>query len=352
LVPNPYEAVLALAERKQWQDAVELGRQAGAEALAQKNFVLARNIGTLLGRLNDHQVSARLLASAFRGLQPPSPLPEWDGSSLADRALLVMSRNMHVGPVIRYGRLLSVVAPRAKRCIALVEARLLSLFRRSVPHVDVWEAGQADAEAYAQADVMASYETLTQHVGVNESGGLVALPALKADAVQVSAFRTKYGRGVPLIGICWHSTNQAKDLPALDIWARFLSRLDATFVSIQYGDAEKDVETLRRLSGATIINDETVDSLADLDGFAAQVAALDAVVTISNTGAHMTGSLGVPLFVLLDDKDHLLWPLSRTSSDWYPSAKLYRKAARPWSEVFAEIEADLTEQLDLKPSAS
>ena len=59
----------------------------------------------------------------------------------------------------------------------------------------------------------------------------------------------------------------------------------------------------------------------------------------------------MPTFVLLDDKDHLMWPVEGRRSDWYASASLYRRAARPWSDVFSEIEADLTQRLDLKPSA-
>ncbi len=354
MVPNPYQAALALVERKQWKDAIALGRQVADEALIQKNFVLARNIGVLLGRLNDHKSSARLLAIALRELQPPLPLalPEWDGSSLADRTLLVVSRNMHVGPVIRYGRLLALLSSTTKRCIVLVEPRLLTLFQRTFPGIEVREAGRDDAKAWAEADVVASYETLIEHIGVTEAGRIAELPPLKADAAAVSEFREKYGHGDPLIGICWHSTNENKDMPQPDEWAGFLARIKATFVSIQYGDAREEAGVLGRLSGADIIDDREVDSLRQLDRFAAQVAALDAIVTVSNTGAHMAGALNVPVLVLLDDKDHLMWPLEGRRSDWYPSSSLYRKAARPWSDVFAEIEADLTRQLDLKPSGS
>lgn len=105
---------------------------------------------------------------------------------------------------------------------------------------------------------------------------------------------------------------------------------------LQYGDTGDDVATLASRSGAEIISDVTVDSLVDLDGFAAQVAAMDAVVTISNTGAHMAGALGIPTIILLDDKVHLVWPGRGSTYAWYPSVTLIRKQGRAWGDVIAE----------------
>ena len=130
-----------------------------------------------------------------------------------------------------------------------------------------------------------------------------------------------------------------------------MSRVNAAFVSLQYGDAQKDTETIRRLSNCEIIEDRTVDSLRDIDAFAAQIRALDAVVTISNTGAHMAGALDAPLYVLLDDKNHLMWPFVGRTSDWYPSAKLYRKTGRLWMDVFQEIAIALQAAMTQKTAA-
>jgi hypothetical protein len=337
--------------RGEWQAAIALARQVGSDALAKERFALARKTGGMLERLKDYRYSANLMAAGMRGLEPVSPLPEWDGSDLTGRTLVVVSRNKHVGNVLRFSRLLALAVPRAKRCIVLAESRLVPLFRRSFPTMEVWEAGLRDAEAHAQADVMASYETLIEFVGLKDDGTIATLPPLKPDKDQVAAFRHKYQSGDPLIGICWHSTNEKKDLPALEDWAGLLRRVKATFVSVQYGDARADIQTLRASSGARVVHDETVDSLTNLDLFAAQVGALDAVVTISNTGAHIAGALDVPVFVLLDDKDHLMWPFVGQTTDWYPAARLYRKANRHWLDVFDDVATDLARRLAVVPVA-
>ena len=62
-----------------------------------------------------------------------------------------------------------------------------------------------------------------------------------------------------------------------------------------------------------MIQDSEIDQLADLDGFAAQIAALDAVVSISNTTIDMAGMIGVPTVHIRDDKFSNSWPLSGPS---------------------------------------
>jgi hypothetical protein len=62
-----------------------------------------------------------------------------------------------------------------------------------------------------------------------------------------------------------------------------------------------------------LISDPKIDQLVDLDGFAAQIAALDTIVSISNTTIDMAGMLGVPTLHIRDDKGSAIWPASGQS---------------------------------------
>ena len=66
---------------------------------------------------------------------------------------------------------------------------------------------------------------------------------------------------------------------------------------------------------------------------------MDAVVTISNTAAHMAGAMGARTFVLVDEvrRPRLEWPLRGETMAWYPSLTLIRKNGRAWREVFEEV---------------
>jgi hypothetical protein len=124
-------------------------------------------------------------------------------------------------------------------------------------------------------------------------------------------------------------------------WAPLLGWKSATFVSLQYGDIKNDLEALRELTGGRVIHDTEINQLVDLDGFAAQIAALDGVISISNTTIDMAGMLGVPTVHIRDDNlSSAIWPRSGPSP-WYPDMIFLYRERRPWSEVFAEARTRL-----------
>jgi ADP-heptose:LPS heptosyltransferase len=78
--------------------------------------------------------------------------------------------------------------------------------------------------------------------------------------------------------------------------------------------------------------------MSDLDAFAAQVAAMDLVISVSNTTVHMSGALGVPTWVMLNTVPLPCWLLERDDSPWYPSVRLFRQsAAGDWANVTERI---------------
>ena len=86
--------------------------------------------------------------------------------------------------------------------------------------------------------------------------------------------------------------------------------------------------------------------MADLDAFAAEIAALDLVVTVSSTTAHLAGALGVPAWVLLNTVPLSGWMMEREDSPWYPSVRLFRQRERgAWSKVVDAVSAALRRRL-------
>lgn len=90
----------------------------------------------------------------------------------------------------------------------------------------------------------------------------------------------------------------------------------------------------RRICADRVIVDRSIDQLIDMDVFAAQVAALDAVITITATLAHVAGALGVPTVALRDDWFRREWPVVADRVPWYPSLRVVGKDGREWGEVF------------------
>jgi hypothetical protein len=162
---------------------------------------------------------------------------------------------------------------------------------------------------------------------------------LVPDRARVKALRETYRRSGsgPLIGISWGSKNHQKIVPGFADWRNFLRSVPATFVSLQYGDIAPALRRLRRGMSHPLIYDETVDQLQDMDLFAAQVAAMDAVITIPNTCAHLTGALAVPGIMIKDDGFGQVWPVVGDGLPWYPELRLVRREGRAWRDVFGDV---------------
>jgi ADP-heptose:LPS heptosyltransferase len=75
------------------------------------------------------------------------------------------------------------------------------------------------------------------------------------------------------------------------------------------------------------------------------IAACDAVVTVSNTTAHLAGALGKPTCVLVPFGHARIWYWlkDRPDSPWYPHLRLWRQArAQPWAELIAMVRPELS----------
>jgi hypothetical protein len=329
----------AHVERSEWQEARAEALAIGAVAEDLNDPGLMKKAGRALLRLGGGARAWELLAQS----KLDETKPEWDGSDLREKSLLVERREGDLAVFLQFAPLLAAASARARRCVVLTEPRMVPLYRRSFPALDVRVEGPDSEPVRTEADVLASFETLAFHFWKDDKQQQSGFVPIKADAGLAADFRAHYlGRAKsPLIGISWGSLNKSKRLPSLADWGNMLAAIPGTFVSLQYGDIRPALGELEEMVPGRILHDPTVDQLADMDRFAAQVAALDAVVTISNTGAHLCGAMGVPTVVILGDKFHLMWPVVGGPAP-YPKTILVRESDRPWPAVMEEARASLS----------
>jgi hypothetical protein len=84
------------------------------------------------------------------------------------------------------------------------------------------------------------------------------------------------------------------------------------------------------------------DALKDFADTAGLVAAMDLIVTVDTSVAHLAGALGKPTWVLLPYNPDWRWLLGRADSPWYPTMRLFRqKNIGAWAAVLDEVAAAL-----------
>lgn len=288
----------------------------------------------------------------FRGVDTFQDLPAWKGQKMSRGTLLVWTEQ-GLGDQILYSSMVSELAGIAPRILIACSARLVPLFTRSFPFADVTSQAEVSTDEVARAKVKAQVPigSLGQFYLPNMHLFSKRKSFLKIDFQQSSLIRKRYLEQTPckpLIGVSWRSGNPrfgASKTISLPDLASILCDIDATFIDLQYGETETDRERAAQ-HGLHIRRDPDIDSLVDLDAFAAQVAAMDLVITVSNTTAHVAGALGVPCWTLVSagTGQFWYWFLDRDDSPWYPSMRLFRQAAPgDWSGVLSELKSELSQ---------
>ncbi|MGX9115521.1 glycosyltransferase family 9 protein [Mesorhizobium sp. BHbsci] len=327
-------------EARDWSAALPKALALGSIAKSRGEVRLLDELSKALMRMGAYGPAAELKI-ARRHIVEGRVNGEWLGQDISDQVLLVdlmETEKQGLATAIHHASSVGRALARAARLIVLVEHRLVPLFQRTFPAADVRAVGQGN-KAYGEAQAFAGVQHLTAVFETDETTIRENFIPLKPDPARVDELRARYRKdGRPLVGIAWGSSNPGKDLPPLTAWRGLISRPDLRFVSLQYGQVESDLKILTDGELARILHDGSIDQLVDMDLFAAQVAAMDAVVTISNTGAHLAGALGIPSVFILGDGFKRSWPVEGDCTPYYPSAVLVSKRERPWAAVMEDAQ--------------
>ncbi len=266
------------------------------------------------------------------------PVPRWDGKKLKG-ALLVWGEQ-GLGDQILFGGMLPELRALADRVIVECEPRLVPLFARSIPGIDFISL---DDEKLFTGQIGA-------HVPIASLGKFFrptweSFPRfedgyLRADEALTKKLRGKITAGSPAaIGLSWRSVNpffgEAKSAKLRD-YESILRIANCAFVDLQYGDTHEEREEVGTQLGIDVAPVNEIDKTQNIDGLAALISACDAVVTTSNTTAHLAGALGKHTWVLVPFGRGRLWYWfkQRADSPWYPDMHLVRQARdEPWSSV-------------------
>jgi len=288
----------------------------------------------------------------FRQLWRDCPAPVWDGGDLTGKTMLLWGEQ-GIGEEIMYAGMVPDMIEAGVDIVLECEIRLAPLFERSFDGVEC--VARTVNSAPATGDRCVDCHIATGDLGRWLRPSFDHFPHrpsfLIADANARDAARARYQRpdsGL-LVGLSWYSRNPVMGWEksiSLEDWRPLLNISGLTFVDLQYGDTLAQRQALETETGVHIVHDDSIDQLADLDAFAAQVAAMDLVISISNTTVHIAGGLGVPTWVLLSAVPLWRWFQGREDSPWYPSLRLFRQQdLGDWETVLEQVRVALVERV-------
>ncbi len=262
----------------------------------------------------------------------PFSQPRWQRERDAGKRVLIWLEQGVGDEILSLSMAGSVLADTGPSLIEC-DPRLAPLVARSFKDVTVLPRSDPPHPQTKTADVVcpiwsggeiyrSDFDSFPRHAGY-----------LQADPARAAALREQYAamaNGRKIIGLSWSSggLNGRAKTPPLDAWKPILQRQDIFVVSLQYAAAPEDVTALSAMAQHPVYVDQSIDQVSNIDDAAAQIAAMDGTLTVSNTAAHLAGALGGPVATLVPSGlgGFWYWFRKRADSPWYPSMTLCRQA--------------------------
>lgn len=263
---------------------------------------------------------------------PDFPQPLWLGETPLDGKTILVHADFGFGDTIHFCRYIPMLAARGARVIARVQASLKSL----IGTMDGVSLCISKADRLPAFDLHCPLSSLPLAFGTTLESIPSAPSYLRAPTLP-ETWRARLGEGKTTIGVVWsgnarHGNDHNRSIPLQMLQPLFDH--DATFVSLQTELRPGDAEALQARSNV-IAGGQFFGDFAET---AAVIAALDLVITVDTSVAHLAGALGRPVWILLPLVPDWRWLLDREDSPWYPTARLFRQAAdRQWQPVIARV---------------
>lgn len=251
-------------------------------------------------------------------------LPQWLGKEpIAGKSILLYAEQ-GLGDTLQFCRYVPVLQALGAKVSLAVQAPLVSLLAGQWPDVPVAESF-ADVSGF---DLATPLMSLPLALGTTLETVPAAVPYLQ---VRDEAAAATCGR--PRVGLVWsgsagHKNDKNRSM-ALSVLAPLFA-LPVDWVCLQPEVRESDRAWL--IAHPDVVLEQPV--LTDFAETARVIAALDWVVTVDTSVAHLAGALGKAVWLLLPTGPDYRWLLDRTDSPWYPTARLFRQFVRgDWAGV-------------------
>jgi len=265
--------------------------------------------------------------------------PLWLGKDDVKGKTLLVHAEQGLGDTIQFARYAPKLAEKGATVILEVQPALKALIANTAGACQVLSQG----EPLPRFDFHCPFLSLPLAFDTRPDSIPAQIPYLAAPGAAIEKWRAKLGQGgAPKVGIVWSGRSTHANDANRSVGLSRLMALEGSgvqLVSLQNEVRGQDESVLAANSQVLHFGRE----LRDFSETAALVSALDLVISVDTSVAHLAGALGKPVWILLPFAPDWRWLLDREDSPWYPTARLFRQPRiGDWDSVIAGVRQELT----------
>ena len=269
------------------------------------------------------------------GTEPKYSQPRWRGEDLKDKTILVVGEQGH-GDCVQFVRFVYNLHMLGAKVKLQVTDGLIPLLNSS--NIMQWVGGYNDDPG--EFDTWVPIMSIPGILGVTLENLPKIQSYMSANSVLVKEWQERLGLKHRMrVGFSWSGRrdswlNQHKGVPFPVILELIKNNPQYEWINLQV-DASEDEEQALADAGVTRYPN-SIKSFADT---AALMMHMDVVISVDTAITHLAGSLGRPVWVMLNAySTDWRWLLDRDSSPWYSSARLFRQPKMgDWESVTKKI---------------
>lgn len=267
---------------------------------------------------------------------PQTTIPAWNGSATDGDVLLWAEQG--IGDEVFFASMLSLIDLDRVKIVLSADKRLHPIYGRSFPGIRFVDRSATRHAITGDYSAQAPIGDLGRILGVDAAKiARRRYPYLVANPTRTEGLREANAvpAGNVICGLSWKSGNRKAGGDrsiALSELRAVLQVPGVTFVNLQYGDIDAEIETVRDELGVDVRCLDGVDVYGDMDGLLSLMDLCDTVITIDNLTAHLAGAIGKTCCVLvpIGGGQHWYWG-GESPSLWYPSLDLiYQHGVGDW----------------------
>lgn len=272
------------------------------------------------------------------------PYSLWPGPSEHIHCLFIHSEQ-GVGDQIMFASCLPDIRAFADKFIIECNDKLEPLFARSFPWATVIGRKKLNSGQWKKISKKINYKvaigSLPRYLRRKYEDFPNHQGFLKADTKLVAKWRRRFEEQNRFtVGVSWRGglPGTRRHLRSLNYneLERIIGIPNVQFFNLQYDFTEAELQTIPASIRTKMLTD--FEALNSLDETSAIISAVDLVISVQTTVAHLSGALNKPTWVLLPAMPEWRYRQSGLTLPWYPSARLFRQTKiGDWSEVLDQI---------------
>lgn len=226
------------------------------------------------------------------------------------------------GDVFLFARYFPALLEKVDKVSIIVGTQISELLKQNMPSsIDVCDRTNG-VQALYKSDAWVMFDTLA-HITGKRYG----------DAVWIKNQPIKEPHNKPRVGVVWAgsstaSHNNIRSIP-ISSFKRLFDIDGIEWHSLQIG------EYAGQCPGGVIDHSKEIKNWTDTVNL---VSTLDLVISVDTGTANLVGSMGVPLWVLVDQIGEYRWGNKGEKTPWFPSARVFRQQTiHKWDDVIANV---------------